>query len=329
MSDTNIQGPWIAAVIQGTPIPFDQRRTLAKVDGLVASAVSRNARLVVFPEAFVGGYPKGHAFGSYVGGRSDEGRDAYREYWEAAIDVPGPCVDELASIAARHGVHMVIGVIERDAGTLYCCVLYFGPAGEFLGKHRKLMPTGSERLIWGCGDGSTMPVLNTALGKLGAVICWENYMPMMRTAMYAKGVQLYCAPTADSRPTWVASMQHIAIEGGCYVFASNQFLRRGDFPDTYASLFGDDREAVVQAGGSCIVDPFGKILAGPAFGEEAILTAEVDLRNIARGKFDFDVTGHYSRPDIFRLTVDERRQVPVTVIPAVSQHQVDCEDSPK
>ncbi|NIE82373.1 MULTISPECIES: nitrilase-related carbon-nitrogen hydrolase [unclassified Burkholderia] len=319
MKELNVEAPWIASVIQGTPIPFDQRRTLAKVNDLVASAASRKARLVVFPEAFVGGYPKGHVFGSYVGGRSDEGRDAYRQYWEAAIDVPGPCVDELAAIAGRHGVHMVIGVIERDAGTLYCCVLFFSATGAFLGKHRKLMPTGAERMIWGYGDGSTMPVLDTPLGKLGAVICWENYMPMMRTAMYAKGIQLYCAPTADSRPTWVASMQHIAIEGRCYVLASNQFLRRSDFPDTYTSLLGNDPEAVVQNGGSCIVDPFGQILAGPAFGEEVILTAEIDLRNIARGKFDFDVTGHYSRPDVFRLTVDERRQTPVTVVPAIHQ----------
>lgn len=314
MNDSNIAAPWIAAVVQGTPVPFDLRRTLEKVDDLVATAVARDARLVVFPEAFVGGYPKGHTFGSYVGGRSDEGRDAYREYWEAAIDVPGPCVDELAAIAARHGVHLVIGVIEREAGTLYCCVLFFGPNGAYLGKHRKLMPTGAERLVWGYGDGSTMPVFDTALGKLGAVICWENYMPMMRTAMYAKGIQLYCAPTADSRPTWVASMQHVAVEGRCYVLASNQFLRRGDFPDAYPGVLGDDREAVVQAGGSCIIDPFGRILAGPAFGEETVLTAAVDLRDIARGKFDFDVTGHYSRPDIFRLTVDERRQAPVTVM---------------
>ncbi len=329
MNESNTGAPWIAAVIQGTPVPFDQRRTLARVDELVASAVAREAKLVVFPEAFVGGYPKGHAFGSWVGGRSDEGRDAYREYWEAAIDVPGPCVDALGAIAGRHGVHMVIGVIERDAGTLYCCVLFFGPDGSFLGKHRKLMPTGSERLIWGYGDGSTMPVLDTPLGKLGAVICWENYMPMMRTAMYAKGIQLYCAPTADPRPSWVASMQHIAIEGRCYVLASNQFLRRSDFPAGFPSPFGDAPDTVVQAGGSCIVDPFGRLLAGPVFGEEAILTAEIDLRNVARGKFDFDVTGHYARPDVFRLTVDERRQAPVTVIGQPRQPESGHEGAPR
>lgn len=318
--------PWIASVIQGTPVPFVQRRTLAKVDDLVASAVARRAELVVFPEAFVGGYPKGHSFGSYVGGRSDEGRDAYRAYWEAAIDVPGPCVDQLGVIAKQHSVHLVIGVIERDAGTLYCCVLFFGPAGDFLGKHRKLMPTGAERLIWGYGDGSTLPVFDTPLGKLGAVICWENYMPMMRMAMYAKGIQLYCAPTADPRPTWIASMQHIAIEGRCYVLASNQFLQRKDFLDTYASRYGDDPDAVIQAGGSCIIDPFGRILAGPVFDEETILTTEIDLRNIARGKFDFDVTGHYSRPDIFRLTVDERHQAPVTFAPSLRHPEAHYED---
>ena len=230
MSGSNVGAPWVASVIQGTPVPFDQRRTLAKVDDLVASAVSRHARLVVFPEAFVGGYPKGHVFGSYVGGRSDEGRDTYREYWESAIDVPGPCVDDLAAIAGRHGVHMVIGVIERDAGTLYCCVLFFGPTGDFLGKHRKLMPTGSERLIWGYGDGSTMPVLDTALGKLGAVICWENYMPMMRTAMYAKGIQLYCAPTADSRPSWIASCNTLPSRADVMCWRAISFSGEAIFP---------------------------------------------------------------------------------------------------
>ncbi|GAB3629852.1 carbon-nitrogen hydrolase family protein [Pandoraea terrae] len=299
---------------------------MEKVDALAAQAASRGADLVVFPEAFVGGYPKGHAFGSYVGGRSDAGRDAYREYWESAIDVPGPCVDALAQTAGRHGVHLVIGVIERSGGTLYCCVLFFGPDGSYLGKHRKLMPTGAERLIWGYGDGSTLPVMDTALGKLGAVICWENYMPMMRTAMYAKGIQIYCAPTADSRPSWVASMQHIAVEGRCYVLASNQFLKRSDFPEGYVNAFGDDPDTVIQAGGSCIVDPFGQILAGPVFGESAMLTAEIDLRNITRGKFDFDVTGHYSRPDIFRLTVDERRQAPVTVLPSISGNETKYEE---
>lgn len=248
MNVQQMPSPYVAAVIQGTPVPFDTARTLARIEEFVAAAAASEAKLVVFPEAFLGGYPKGHAFGSYVGGRTDGGRNAYRQYWEAAIDVPGPAVDALASIARGHGVYLVMGVIERAGGTLYCCALFFSPDGRYLAKHRKLMPTGAERLIWGYGDGSTMPVLDTPLGKLGAVICWENYMPMMRSAMYAKGIQIYCAPTADPRPSWTASMQHIAVEGRCYVLSSNQFLRRGDFPQDYACQLGNDPSTVIQPG---------------------------------------------------------------------------------
>ncbi|WP_206957241.1 carbon-nitrogen hydrolase family protein [Trinickia acidisoli] len=312
MKPNSTSSPYIAAVVQGTPVPFDVDGTLARVDELVASAVKREAQLVVFPEAFIGGYPKGHMFGSYVGGRTGEGRDAWRRYWEAAIDVPGPAVTALSEIARKRSVYLVIGVIERDGGTLYCCVLFFDPSGTFLGKHRKLMPTGAERMIWGFGDGSTMPVFQTPIGNVGAVICWENYMPLMRAAMYAKGIQIYCAPTADPRPSWIASMQHIAVEGRCYVLSCNQFLRCGDFDDAYPCELGDDPEMVLQAGGSCIVNPFGELIAGPVFNEEAILTAEVDLHDVIRGKFDLDVTGHYARPDIFNLSVDERARQSVT-----------------
>ncbi|AEI82038.1 nitrilase Nit (plasmid) [Cupriavidus necator N-1] len=305
--------PFTAAVVQGTPVPFDVSGTLARVDELVASSVTRGAQLVVFPEAFLGGYPKGHLFGSYVGGRTAEGRDAWRKYWEAAIDVPGPAVTVLSEIARKHSVYLVIGVIEREGGTLYCCVLFFDPFGKFMGKHRKLMPTGAERMIWGFGDGSTMPVFQTPIGNIGAVICWENYMPLMRAAMYAKGIQIYCAPTADPRPSWIASMQHIAVEGRCYVLACNQFLKRRHFADTYPCQLGDDPELILQAGGSCIINPFGEIIAGPIFDEEAILTAEVNLDDVLRGKFDLDVTGHYARPDIFQLSVDERARQSVTI----------------
>ena len=197
-------------------------------------------------------------------------------------------------------------MIERDVGTLYCTALFFGPDGRLLGKHRKLMPTAMERLIWGFGDGSTLPVLDTELGKMGAVICWENYMPLLRMAMYSKGVQIWCAPTADARKTWLPTMQHVAVEGRCFVLSCNQFVRRRDFPEDYDTPYGDDPDAVLSEGGSCIVGPLGDVLAGPAWGEEAVLTAEVDLGEIARGKFDLDVTGHYARPDVFRLYVNER-----------------------
>jgi nitrilase len=294
-----------AAVVQAAPIAFDRERTLEKVRALTADAASQQAQLVVFPEAFVSAYPRGLNFGAVVGDRSPEGREQYRLYWESAVDIPGPAMEGLAQIAAQNHVYLVVGVIERDGGTLYCSVVFFAPDGSYLGKHRKLMPTASERLIWGFGDGSTLPVFDTPIGRLGAVICWENYMPLLRMTMYSKGIQLYCAPTADGRDGWIASMRHIALEGRCFVLSCNQFARRSDYPTTYNTPFGDEPETVLSRGGSCIVNPLGEILAGPDYTGEGILTADLDMGDIARGKYDFDVVGHYARPDIFRLHVFE------------------------
>src|SRR5690348_7247861 len=267
-----------AAVVQAASVAFDRERTLEKACALTAEAARQRAQVVVFPEAFISGYPRGLSFGAVVGARTPEGREDYRRYWESAIDVPGPAVETLAGIAAEHHVYLVIGVIEREGGTLYCTVLFFAADGRFLGKHRKLMPTASERLIWGFGDGSTLPVFDTPLGRLGAVICWENYMPLLRMTMYSKGIQLYCAPTADGRDTWLPSMQHIALEGRCFVLSCNQFARRSDYPAEYAApQFGIDPEHVVSRGGSCIIGPLGQILAGPNYASECILTADLDL----------------------------------------------------
>ena len=197
-------------------------------------------------------------------------------------------------------------MIEREGGTLYCTVLFFDPRGTLLGKHRKLMPTAMERVVWGMGDGSTMPVFSTEVGKIGAVICWENYMPLLRTAMYSKGIELYCAPTVDDRETWARSMQHIAFEGRCFVLSAVQYLRRGDCPADYPAIQGDDPSTLLIRGGSVIVNPQGVVLAGPHYDGETILTAEIHLEEIAEGKYDLDVVGHYSRPDVFHLTVNER-----------------------
>jgi nitrilase len=300
------------AVVQASPVVFDRERTLHKLRALTADAARAGAQLVLFPEAFVSGYPRGLDFGAVVGSRTDEGREWFRRYWESSVDVPGPAVDFLSDTARAHDVFLVAGVVERGGGTLYCSVLFFAPDGSYLGKHRKVMPTGSERLVWGFGDGSTLPVFDTPLGKVGAVICWENYLPLMRTAMYAKGIEIYCAPTADSRDSWIASMRHIAVEGRCFVLSCNQFNRRSDFPSDYRSIFGTDPHDVVCRGGSCIVDPFGNFLAGPHMDGETILVADIDRRQIARGKYDLDVVGHYARPDIFTLHVDERPKNPVT-----------------
>jgi nitrilase len=299
------------AVVQAAPVALDRDRTLEKTGELVDRAAGQGGRLIVFPEAFVSGYPRGLDFGVTVGSRTPEGRELFRRYWESAVDVPGPATEILGASARQAKAYLVIGAIERDGGTLYCSVLFFAPDGAFLGKHRKLMPTAAERLIWGQGDGSTMPVFDTAIGRIGAVICWENYMPLLRMHMYAQNVQLYCAPTADDRDTWQATMRHIALEGRCFVLGCNQFATRADYPADYPAIHGDDPATIMARGGSCIIDPLGKVLAGPAFDGPAILVADLDLNEIARGKFDFDVVGHYARPDVFRLVVNESARTTV------------------
>jgi Predicted amidohydrolase len=299
-----------AAVVQAAPVAFDREATLDRVATLAAQAAAGGARLVVFPEAFVSGYPKRADFGARVGSRTPQGREWFRRYHASAVDVPGPAVERLGAIARDLAVHLVIGVIERAGGTLYCTVLFLSPDGTLLGKHRKLVPTAMERLIWGAGDGSTLPVIDTSLGRIGAVICWENYVPQLRLAMYAQGVELYCAPTVDDRETWLPTMRHIAFEGRCFVLSANQFACRSDFPDDYP-VEGSGPDEVLIGGGSVIVDPMGRVVAGPAFNEQTILTADLDLDEISRGKFDLDVVGHYGRPDVFRLTVDSRPKVSV------------------
>jgi nitrilase len=314
-----------AAVVQAAPVAFDVDATLEKVARLTEESAAGGADLVVFPEAFVSCYPRGLTFGATIGSRTPEGRAWFRRYWESSVDVPGPAVDRLGALARQHGVHLVIGVIERDGGTLYCTALFFAPSGACLGKHRKLMPTAAERLVWGQGDGSTMPVFDTPLGRLGAVICWENYMPLMRMSMYAKGIQLWCAPTADPRDTWIASMQHVACEGRCFVLSADQFARRSDYPEDYPIEGDHAPDDVLCRGASVIVSPFGEILAGPAIEGEAILRAEIDLGRIAEGKYDFDAVGHYARADVFRLVVNEQPMPAVVVedgLPATDTPEV-------
>ena len=298
------------AVVQAASVVFDLAASLAKVERLAREAAAGGARLVLFPEAFVSGYPRGISFGTVIGNRTPEGREHFRRYWESSIDIPGRAIDKLVDLATELGIYLVIGVIEREGGTLYCTVVFVSPEG-YLGKHRKVMPTAAERLVWGFGDASTMPVFETPIGRLGAVICWENYMPLLRMAMYSKGIQIYCIPTADGRETWLSTVRHIAMEGRCFVLSANQFARLSDFPADIDNELAAKPDDVVCFGGSCIVDPLGKVLAGPEFSGEAILYADLDLAEVARGKYDFDVTGHYARPDLFRLEIDERAQRPV------------------
>lgn len=292
------------AVVQAASILGDTPATIAKLEKITGEAAAEGAKLVLFPEVFVGGYPRGEDFGAVVGSRTARGREAFRRYYAGAIDVPGPDTQQLGEIAHANNLHLVTGVLERDGGTVYCAVLFFGPDGSLLGKHRKLMPTAQERLIWGFGDGSTMPVLDTEIGRIGAVLCWENYMPLMRFHMYSQGIQIYLAPTADNRPEWAPSMQHIAQEGRCFVLACNQFTTLADYPEDHLHPEGASSDTVMSNGGSCIVAPSGKFLVPPARDGERVLYAELDLDEIPRWKYDFDVVGHYARPDIFRLEVD-------------------------
>jgi nitrilase len=299
------------AVIQAAPILFDRDATVEKACRLTAEASAQGAQLILFPEAFVPAYPRGLSFGTVVGSRSPEGRLTWERYWDNAVDVPGPAIEALGQAARAATAYLAIGVIERDMqfsrGTLYCTLLYFGPDGQLLGKHRKLKPTAAERLIWGEGDGSTLTVLDTPLGKLGGLICWENYMPLARMAMYSKGVELYLAPTADSRDSWQATLRHIALEGRCFVLGCNQFVTKSMYPADLPGIDDlADQPEIMCRGGSAIVSPLGEVLAGPLYDAEGILYADLDLADVARSKLDFDVVGHYARPDVFQLVVDER-----------------------
>ena len=310
------------AVAQAAPVRFEIEATLAKLERFVREAAAAGAKLVVFPEAYIPGYPRGLAFGTVVGNRSDAGRELWRQYWEQAVTVPGQVTDRLAEICRECGVFLAIGVVEREAeqgrGTLYCTLLLFGPDGQLLNKHRKLKPTGTERLIWGEGDGSGLNVVGTPLGRIGGLICWENYMPLARAALYAGGVEIYLAPTADARPTWQATLAHIACEGRCFVLGCNQFVTKADLPAEWAGAAElRDLPDVLCRGGSAIYSPLGACLAGPVYDEERLLLATLDLDEVVRGRLDFDPVGHYARADVFQLRVNrapQRRRKPIIML---------------
>ncbi|MET3645450.1 carbon-nitrogen hydrolase family protein [Phyllobacterium ifriqiyense] len=300
-----------AAVVQTASEKSGTKATIKKVIDLIAECGRSGANVVVFPEALVGGYPIGASFGAVVGQKTPEGREEFRLYHSEAIDVPGPETAVLCKAAKTAGIFVTLGVIERHRGTLYCAALFLGPDGTLIGKHRKLMPTAAERLCWGTGDGSTLTTVETPWGTMGSAICWENYMPLMRMAMYGKGVSIYCTPTADDSDRWASSMRHIAFEGRCFVLSACQHMTVDDFPAYRTNNISPNADLPLMRGGSMIVDPKGQVVAGPLYDQDAILYADLDTEDVVRGNFDFDVTGHYARPDIFSLTVDERPKIPV------------------
>lgn len=296
------------AVVQAASVLFNRDACIARACDHIAEGAAAGARLILLPEAFIPGYPRGLTFGAPIGSRSDAGRALFAEYWEHAVEVPGPAIAPLVAAARAAEAIVAIGIVERDTtggrATLYCSLLILGPDGSVLGVHRKLKPTAAERIVWGEGDGQSLRSYDTPVGRLGGLICWENLMPLARMALYQQGVDLWLAPTADARDSWQATLRHIACEGRCFVLGANQFVTKDDYPATLRDTDAlADAPEVLCRGGSVIISPFGDVLAGPLWDREGMLVADLDLTDIVRGRFDFDVTGHYARPDILGLQV--------------------------
>ena len=291
------------AAVQATPVFLDSEATAAKACSLIKEAAAGGAELVVFPEAFIPTYP------DWVW-RLPAWRDELyiSRLYEQAVAVPGPITEQLGAAARDAGEVVAIGVNEIDGGTLYNTLLYLDADGSLAGRHRKLMPTGGERTVWGYGDGSTLDVVRTPFGVVGGLICWENYMPLARAAMYAQGVDIYLAPTWDTSDTWIATLRHIAKEGGVHVIGVAPLLRGSDVPiDLRGDIYGEDDDWMSR-GLSTIVDPAGDILAGPLLEQEGILYAKIDVAQARQQRRMFDAVGHYARPDVFTLAVNTTPQ---------------------
>jgi nitrilase len=297
-------------VVQDSPVFFDKEKTLDKLEQLTKKYAAQGCDLIVFPESFIPGYPRGFSFGAKIGSRTDAGRKLYAEYRRNSIDLESDDLKRLEKLATSVNVYLVIGITEKQGinGSLYCSMIYISPTDGLLGVHRKIKPTGTERIVWAESDGASLVTYQTKIGKLGGLICWENYMPLARMAMYQKGVEIYIAPTADAREVWTATMQHIALEGRCFVLGCNQYFTKSMVPERFKSLVQDEPEMMCR-GGSVIVSPLGKIIAGPLFDKVGALIAELDLEEIDSSKLDFDVIGHYARNDIFEFKVPKQPEM--------------------
>lgn len=323
-------------VAQTASKQFDFAATLAEFRARCEEARAQGVELLVFPEAFFGGYPKFSSFGASIGVRASAGRRDFASYYAGSIAVPSAESDAIAAVAKELQLAVITGFIEREGTTVYCSLLHVDPERGVVGVHRKVLPTAAERLIWGNGDGSKANLtahrlqvrgVNEAVDEpkrevtVGGGICWENMMPLLRYQYYQQGVQVYVAPTVDARPNWLHSMVHIAMESRCFVLSANQFATVGDFPEWHQSTMratleqpGSSEfkpadwtpETEIIGGGSCIISPLGEVLAGPLRGTAGVISAEIDLDEIVGGRFDLDSTGHYSRSDIFKLQVDGR-----------------------
>ena len=297
------------AVVQAAPVMFDKAACTVKAVELIRAAAAERAELIVFPELFIPGYPYGMTFGFTVGSRTAEGRIDWKRYYDNSVLVPSEDTERVGQAAKEAGAYVSLGITERDGRTctLYCTNLIFSPEGELVAHHRKLKPTGAERCIWGDGNKGAFPVVDSPWGVMGSLICWENYMPLARAALYQKGVSLYLAPNTNNNSEWQDTIRHIAIEGHCYVVNVNQYVTKDMYPkDLHCPDEVEELPQGVCTGGSCVVDPYGHYVTQPVWDREAVILADLDLTQVPRSRMEFDGCGHYSRPDVLKLTVDDR-----------------------
>ncbi len=304
-----MQSSVTVACVQAEPVILDRERTIDRLAALTAEATGEGAKLVVFPEAFVPAYPSS-AWAKHLAGWTDpRAKSAFAMLARESVEVPGEATARLGEVARTHGVWLVTGVteIERERpGTLYNTLLYFDPEGSLALTHRKLMPTNHERLVWGQGDGGGLRAIATPIGRLGGLICWENYMPLARFALYESGVEIYVASTADDGERWQSTLVHIALESRSFVISACHFQRAGSYPEDFPLREALEGHDLIGRGGSAILGPDGAYLAGPLFDEEGILYAELDPAKLLEERQRFDPVGHYHRPDVLRLSVTEQ-----------------------
>jgi nitrilase len=300
------------AVSQKPPVLLDLQASISSALETIDEAVARGARLIVFPEAFLPGYPT-WIWRLRPGADGELGNEIHARLRNNAVDLARDDLAPLRKAARDNGVVLVVGFHELDSGfsgtTLFAAVAVIGPDGKILNRHRKMMPTNPERMVWGFGDASGLNVVDTPFGRIGSLICWENYMPLARHALYAQNIEIYVAPTWDCGDTWVASMNHIAREGGCWVLSSATALETSDIPADFPGrdeLFPD--QGWLNPGDAVVIRPSGGIEAGPLHNDKSLLIAELDLEQARRARKPLDVAGHYGRPDLFQLTVNRRPQ---------------------
>ena len=296
------------ALVQATPVMFDKDKCVEKIIALIGEAAAKGAELIVFPELFIPGYPYGMTYGFTVGSRSRAGREDWKTYYDNSILADGAEMQSIVDCAKEHSVYVSVGYSERDAvtATLYNSNIMIAPDGQTM-NHRKLKPTGSERVIWGDADKDFFPVMETPWGPMGNLICWESYMPLARVALYQKGVALYISPNTNDSEEWQNTIRHIAIEGHCFFINADMYFTKDMYPKTAS---GDEEIAklndIVCRGGSCVIDPYGHAVSETVWDKEEIIYADLDMQKVPASRMEHDVCGHYARPDVLKLSVEDK-----------------------